>query len=191
MLLNEVLQLKEKSWSPKDLNPVVATLTTLGESKKGQYYWEQQIQITDEQGVTANATYQSKYENGLIPQTVKLPLKARWCLKWYAAKGKKHLVGYCLDKIEAQSTQHQEQCQQLQDAIDSRAGETRPRDYDAENRGKCRTQFIKAAIASGQIVLNSENIVGDIISWTEFAMTGIVPQQQTGVLNEDVPWENS
>ncbi len=49
---------------------------------------------------------------------------------------------------------------------------SRSRDYDAENRGKVRTQFIKAAIIAG--TLNCK-CYDDILTLTEFAMTGIDP----------------
>ncbi|GAI30155.1 unnamed protein product, partial [marine sediment metagenome] len=52
-----------------------------------------------------------------------------------------------------------------------------PRDYDAENRGKVRTQFIKAAIISGDLRCRS---FADVLTLTEFAMTGIDPNQPVG-----------
>lgn len=60
------------------------------------------------------------------------------------------------------------------------------RDYDAENRGKCRTQFIKAAIINGQITCGT---FADVLMLTEFAMTGIIPQQQGTVIeDENIPF---
>ncbi|GAH33723.1 unnamed protein product [marine sediment metagenome] len=46
------------------------------------------------------------------------------------------------------------------------------RNYDAENRGKVRTQFIKAAIIAGTLKCNCWD---DVLTLTEFAMTGIDP----------------
>ena len=46
------------------------------------------------------------------------------------------------------------------------------RDYDSENRGKVRTQFIKAAIIAGTLKCICYD---DILTLTEFAMTGIDP----------------
>jgi hypothetical protein len=46
------------------------------------------------------------------------------------------------------------------------------RDYDAENRGKCRTQFIKAAIIAGQ--LNCRDYA-ECDMLVQYAMTGIAP----------------
>lgn len=46
------------------------------------------------------------------------------------------------------------------------------RDYDAENRGKVRTQFIKAAIIAGTLKCQSFE---DVLNLTKFAMTGIDP----------------
>lgn len=46
------------------------------------------------------------------------------------------------------------------------------RDYDAENRGKVRTQFIKAAIIAGTLKCKCYD---DILTLTDFAMTGIDP----------------
>lgn len=46
------------------------------------------------------------------------------------------------------------------------------RDYDAENRGKVRTQFIKAAIIAGTLKCKCYD---DVLTLTEFAMTGIDP----------------
>lgn len=59
------------------------------------------------------------------------------------------------------------------------------RDYDAENRGKVRTQFIKAAIISGDLRCRS---FADVLTLTEFAMTGIDlnVQQQTNANPEYV-----
>ncbi len=48
------------------------------------------------------------------------------------------------------------------------------RDYDAENRGKCRTQFIKAAIINGQITCGT---FADVLMLEEFAMTGVIPPE--------------
>ncbi|KKN07448.1 hypothetical protein LCGC14_1066740 [marine sediment metagenome] len=66
------------------------------------------------------------------------------------------------------------------------------RDYDAENRGKCRTQFIKAAIANGSLRCDCRE---DVLNWTEFAMTGEMnqppqqsQQQGTPVADEDIPF---
>jgi hypothetical protein len=63
------------------------------------------------------------------------------------------------------------------------------RDYNAENRGKCRTQFIKAAIIAGKINCTSYN---DVIELTEFAMTGIIPpnsrQPAVSTEEDDIPF---
>lgn len=64
------------------------------------------------------------------------------------------------------------------------------RDYDAENRGKCRTQFIKAAIIAGGL---NCRCFDDVIVLTEFAMTGIPPQaqqqsQQSAPPDDDIPF---
>lgn len=60
------------------------------------------------------------------------------------------------------------------------------RDYDAENRGKCRTQFIKAAIIGGGLNCRSFE---EVLILTEFAMTGIPPQtQQTAPPDDDIPF---
>ena len=48
------------------------------------------------------------------------------------------------------------------------------RNYDAENRGKCRTQFIKAGIQSNQMKCDT---FADVLMFTEFAMTGVIPPQ--------------
>lgn len=47
------------------------------------------------------------------------------------------------------------------------------RNYEAENRGKVRTQFIKAAIISKQMTCQSHQ---DVLMLTEFAMSGKEPQ---------------
>jgi len=63
------------------------------------------------------------------------------------------------------------------------------RDYDKENRGKIRTQFIKAAIINGQIKCGT---FADVIMLTDFAMTGVIPQerqaQQEAVPDSDIPF---
>ena len=64
------------------------------------------------------------------------------------------------------------------------------RDYEAENRGKCRTQFIKAAIINGQINCAT---FADVLMLEEFAMTGIIPperqpNQATPVADDDIPF---
>ncbi len=46
------------------------------------------------------------------------------------------------------------------------------RDYDAENRGKCRTQFVKAAIIAGQMSCRDFAECDLLVS---YAMTGRVP----------------
>jgi len=51
---------------------------------------------------------------------------------------------------------------------------SKPRDYDAENRGKVRTQFIKAAIIAGTLKCQSYE---DVLTLTEFAMYGIDPSK--------------
>ena len=65
------------------------------------------------------------------------------------------------------------------------APQVKQRDYDAENRGKCRTQFIKAGIASNQLKCQT---LQDILNWTEFAMLGIDPSK---VPNPDPSIQNN
>lgn len=50
------------------------------------------------------------------------------------------------------------------------------RDYDAENRGKCRTQFIKAAIIAGTIPCRD---FAECDMLVQYAMTGKVPAVKT------------
>lgn len=57
-----------------------------------------------------------------------------------------------------------------------------PRDYDAENRGKCRTQFIKAAIINGGLRCTCYE---HVLELTEFAMTGITPQEAQSQPQDD------
>ena len=62
------------------------------------------------------------------------------------------------------------------------------RDYDAENRGKCRTQFIKAAIIGGQIRCR-DFVECDML--VRYAMTGdypAQPQQGTKPPDDDIPF---
>lgn len=69
------------------------------------------------------------------------------------------------------------------------------RDYDAENRGKCRTQFIKAIlINSGMFTMDADSKVY-IDGLVHYSMTGVIPPQQQGakyagnsVPDEDVPF---
>lgn len=97
--------------------------------------------------------------------------------------------------IQAQATP---QPQQGQQQPTQRPNAPQPRDYDAENRGKIRTQFVKAAIISGQIVIGP-NLTEDMNYWTEYAMTGQVPlppaREQLGehydqTSQEPPPWES-
>ena len=71
----------------------------------------------------------------------------------------------------------------------SSQGKTKQRDYDAENRGKCRLNIIKAAIIAGGLNCTCYE---HVIELTEFAMTGIIPQysQQPSVpqQGDDVPF---
>ena len=51
------------------------------------------------------------------------------------------------------------------------------RNYDAENRGKCRTQFIKAILTnSGMFKMDAESKVY-IDGLVQYAMTGVIPPQ--------------
>lgn len=60
-----------------------------------------------------------------------------------------------------------------------------PRDYDAENRGKVRTQFIKAAIIKGSLRCECYE---HVLELTEFAMTGIIPQEQQQPPDDSIPF---
>ena len=64
----------------------------------------------------------------------------------------------------------------------ARGGTNAPkaRDYDAENRGKIRTQFVKAAIIAGTLKCQC---FGDVLTLTEFAMTGIDPAKSQSNTN--------
>lgn len=189
MLLSEVLQLPEKTWT-SPANPVTATLTVVGQFSTDQYGYKQPVQLRDDNNVSSEIIVQSKYEKGLMTQNM-VGIRARWRLKWYQGQGKQVIVGYCLDKMDgAQQTQTMpqpaaSQPQQAPPQPLQQPNTPQPRDYDAENRGKCRTQFVKAAIISGQIIIGP-NHTEDIVWWTEFAMTGQVPlppaKQQAGDL---------
>jgi hypothetical protein len=76
--------------------------------------------------------------------------------------------GVKLKKVNPQYAQGGSQGQQNQPQGSNSGG----RDYDAENRGKCRTQFIKAAIIGGQIRCR-DFVECDML--VRYAMTGDYP----------------
>lgn len=207
MLLSQVCQLPEKQWTP-DADPVIATLTVVGqytEKTTPFHQYVQPIQLKDDIGVSTEVKIQSKFVEGLVTQNM-VGTRARWRLKWYAGQTKQVIVGYCLDKIQSSpAPQPTAPPQALQGPPASpqapnTSNTPQPRDYDAENRGKIRTQFVKAAIIAKYIVIGPD-IIEDVNYWTEYAMTGQAPlppaRQQTSdllrkpTLNEEVPWEQS
>lgn len=177
MLLQQILQLPEKTWTP-DADPVMATLTVVGQYKQGQWGFEQPIQLKDDSGVSSEVVCQSKYEKGLMAPAM-IGTRARWRLKWFQGR-KQIIVGYCLDKLDAPqqapatAQPAASQPQQTTSQPAQRPQAAPPRDYDAENRGKIRTQFVKAAIISGQIIIGP-NHMEDMNYWTEYVMTGVAP----------------
>jgi len=210
MLLGEILQLPAKTWCP-DANPVMATLTVVGEYKQGQYGFEQPIQLKDDSGVSSEVVCQSKYEKGLMAPNM-VGVRARWRLKWFQGRAKQVIVGYCLDKITVsgqappftqaqQAPQAAPQPQQAPPQPAQRPNVPQPRDYDAENRGKCRYGMVCACIQSGQIVIRGDTNAGaieDLNWWVDYAMTGLTPLppavQQAGDLLGPPPvdqqWEH-
>ncbi|KKM25500.1 hypothetical protein LCGC14_1594410 [marine sediment metagenome] len=194
MLLQEVYQLPEKQWTP-DANPVAATLTVVGQYSTDQYGFKQPVQLKDDQGVSSEVVVQSKYEKGLMNPSM-VGNRVRWRLKWYQGSQKQVIVGYCLDKIPSSPGLALQPASALPQTPNT-SNTPQPRDYDAENKGKVRTQFVKAAIIAKQIVIGPDHI-GDLNYWTEYAMTGNAPlppeRQHPGdlltspTLNEEVPW---
>ena len=194
MLLGEILQLPAKTWCP-DANPVMATLTVVGEYKQGQYGFEQPIQLKDDSGVSSEVVCQSKYEKGLMAPNM-VGVRARWRLKWFQGRAKQVIVGYCLDKITVsgqappftQALQAPQAAPQPAQAPPqaaqgpplvintqtpthaARAVKPQPRDYDAENRGKCRYGIVCAYISAGV-----DPDIPTVDYWVDYAMTGQTP----------------
>lgn len=208
MLLSEVLQLPEKTWTP-DVNPVMATLTVVGDytSQTTPFpQFVQQVQLKDDSNASSEVKIQTKFEKGLMAPNM-VGRKACWRLKWYQGGQKQVIVGYCLDKM-GEATQAQPATQQPAQAASQPA--QRPiasstpqlRDYDAENRGKCRFGIVCAYISAGV-----DPDIPTVDYWVEYSMTGQVPlppaKQQAGDLlgkptklgsasyeGDDRPWES-
>jgi hypothetical protein len=197
MLLNEVLQLPAKTWTP-DINPVMATLTVVGQYTQGQFGFEQPVQLKDDSGVSSEVICQSKFEKGLMAPAM-VGIRARWRLKWFQGR-KQIIVGYCLDKLDSatinapaatmpQPAPPQAQRGTQQDV--QRPNVPQPRDYDAENRGKCRYGMVCAYISAGV-----EPDIPTVDYWVEYAMTGkapVPPGHAQDIHGQDMgqpPWEN-
>ena len=192
MLLQEVYQLPEKQYTP-DINPVLATLTVVGEYTQQtdpfpQYV--QQVQLKDESGVSAEVKIQTKYEKGLMAPNM-VGRKARWRLKWYQGGQKQVIVGYCLDKMGApqQTPSAAPQAAQAPSPAPQSSNVPQPRDYDAENRGKIRHGLVCAYISAGV-----DPDIQTVNYWMEYIMTGNAPvppgQNPAALEDETPPWES-
>lgn len=189
MLISEVLNLPEKTWTPKD-DAVMATLTVVGPYTKDQYGFKQPIQLKDDSGVSSGIIVQTKFEDGLMAQSM-ISTKARWCCKWYSAHGKQFIVGYCMDKLQSQAATPAPQATQAPQPAAQRPfaqSQPQPRDYDAENKGKIRHGLVCAYISAG-VDPNIETVN----YWMDYIMTGQapIPPGQTNYPDSQVPpWES-
>ncbi len=188
MLLSEVTNLPEKQWNP-DINPVVATLTVVGAFTQDQYGYKQPVQLKDDAGVSSEVTIQTKYEDGLMSESM-IGTKARWRLKWYAGRGGNKIVGYTLDKMSQAAPSQPQQATPAAPQTPKASNVPQPRDYDAENRGKIRHGLVCAYISAG-----TDPDINNVNYWTEFIMTGQAPPppgKETAYPDSDElpPWES-
>jgi hypothetical protein len=184
MLLSNILQLPEKTWTP-DVDPVMATLTVVGQYSTDQYGFKQPIQLKDDSGVSSEVVCQSKYEKGLMAPNM-VGIRARWRLKWYQGGQKQVIVGYCLDKMDTpaqtvspmaapqmavpQPQVAAPQAAQTPSVAPQSPNAPQARDYDAENRGKCRYGIVCAYISAGV-----DPDIPTVDYWVDYAMTGQAP----------------
>ena len=208
MLLSNVLQLPEKTWTP-DVNPVIAAIMIVGQYTQQTDpfpQFVQQVQLKDDSGVSSEVKIQTKFEKGLLAPNM-VGRKARWRLKWYQGAQKQVIVGYCLDKLDAvmDTTQTQPAAtpqpaqapsQPLQQPIAAQPAPNlpQPRDYDAENRGKIRHGIVCAYISAGV-----DPNIQTVDYWTAYIMTGTAPippaKEQLGEYfdqssQQEPPWES-
>lgn len=189
MLLNEVLQLPEKQWTP-DVNPVLATLTVVGqytEQATPFHQFTQPIQLKDDTDVSVEVKIQTKFDKGLMAPNM-VGRKARWRLKWYQGGQKQVIVGYCLDKLDGSQQAPTAAPQPAQAPQRPQAqNQAQPRDYDAENRGKIRHGLVCAYISAG-----IDPDINNVNYWTDYIMNGQapLPPGKTNYPDSQVPpWE--
>jgi hypothetical protein len=196
MNLNDVFNLPEKQWTPKN-DPVAASILSVGQQKEDQYGYKQPIVLTDISGASHELTVQTKYVDGLIrPDEVGKSMM--WLCKWYSGKQGKKLVGYTTTArkattpvINTQTPTHaaravcpsQMPAQQLDDAASA---------YQSEQNDKARG-MVRHGVVCAYITTGAEPVVGQCEYWVEYIMTGKAPPPPGQVPNEPIQqsaWEH-
>ncbi|KKN22340.1 hypothetical protein LCGC14_0916060 [marine sediment metagenome] len=201
MLISQVLNLPEKTWTP-DNDPVTAMLMSVGPSKNDQYGYKQKVVLKDDTQASTEITVQTKFADGLMTENM-IGTTARWRCKWFGSQYQgNQIVGYTLDKMPQASTS-QPAPPQAPQAPPTSPQQTNARnkpngqpDWDAIAEGKVRHGVVCACLQSGK-----EPDIGACDYWVRYIIDGKAPlppaRKQMGdlltkpTLNEEVPWEQS
>ncbi len=199
MLISEVLTLPEKQWTP-DADPVMATLMSVSPYKTDQYGYKQPVILKDDTQASTQIIVQTKFPEGLMTENM-IGIKARWCCKWYAGRGGNQVVGYCLDKMQAQGQPiAAPQPPQAAPASPQSPKLANPQ-YDKNTSIERQCAFKAACNRAQGMKWTDGEIIALAMAGQYFIETGYsitdVPDIPSGdllskpTLNEEVPWEQT
>ena len=142
----------EKQW----VDDVNLTVLSIGTVKEGKFGFEQEIQVKDETGHESPFKVQSKYEDGMM-DIIDVGLTQPFRCKWWNAKSGAQVGGYCTRAAQKPPQRSTGGTPGFGAKMPASAplNQRKPafggkeRDYDKENRGKCRFGFLQALVQNG------------------------------------------